>query len=140
YRVGYFWYFAGARRGEKKFGRGMRPTGTSMRTGRSSWIASRTSLPTSVGSLARIPVAPNDSANFTKSVLTRFAFDVPHNASSRSRATLPNALSLKTTHTTLILSFTAVESSWQLYMKPPSPHAATTALSGRATLVPSANG
>src|SRR5207247_6203775 len=36
-------YLAGARRGAKKGGRAIRPTGTSISTGRSSWIASRTS-------------------------------------------------------------------------------------------------
>ena len=83
---------------------------------------------------------PNDSANFTKSGLCRLAFQAPPHVSSRSRATLPKAPSLNTTVTTLIFSATAVESSWQLYMKPPSPHAATTGFSGRATLAPSANG
>src|SRR6185503_4952411 len=60
----------------------------------------------------------------------------PHD-SSRSRATLPYASSLKSTITALIFSRTAVESSCELYMNPPSPVMHTTVRSGRATFTPS---
>src|SRR5262245_39282622 len=52
------WYRGSVLSGEKNTGRPIRPTGTSMSTGRSIWIASATSLPTSAGSFARRPTAP----------------------------------------------------------------------------------
>jgi len=53
-----FWYFSGGFIGAKKTGRAMRPTGTSISTGRSIPTALRTRSPTSVGLAARIPTTP----------------------------------------------------------------------------------
>ena len=75
-----------------------------------------------------------------KSGLVTEAPWVPPQDSSRSRATLPYASSLKSTMTALIFSRAAVESSCELYMNPPSPVMQITARSGRATLAPSAVG
>ena len=67
----------GVRRALKKRGRGIRPTGTSIRTGRSRATASRTRSPTSVGSLARNPATPYASASRMKSGFARSAPDAP---------------------------------------------------------------
>ncbi len=75
-----------------------------------------------------------------KSGLLSSAPYCPPQDSSRSRATLPYELSLKTTATTLMPWRAAVESSCALKRKPPSPETETTGRSGRATLAPSATG
>ena len=67
----------------RQTGRGMRPTGTSISTGRSMSIARRTSAPTSVGAVARSPATPKASASFMKSGLTRAAPWLPPHASSK---------------------------------------------------------
>ena len=87
-----------------------------------------------------MPTAPNDSANLTKSGLCRSVPYAPPNAFSRSRATLPYESFLKITVTTLIPYLTAVESSNELNMKPPSPAMQSTGRSGLATFAPSAVG
>src|SRR5271156_2467063 len=54
------------------------------------------------------------------------------------RRTLPYAPSAKTIATMSMPCLTAVDSSWTLYMKPPSPETETTGRSGRPTLAPRA--
>ena len=53
-----FWYLAGAFIGAKNAGRAIRPTRTSISTGRSIPTALRTRSPTSVGLVARMPTTP----------------------------------------------------------------------------------